>query len=449
MFGSAFSENRRTLALAAPIAAGHVGQMLMGWVDTIMVARLGIVPLGACAFANNLLSVPLVFGFGVLAAVSVRVAHARGSGDPSNAQQTVRGGFVIALALGAVAVVLAYAAMPLLSVFGQPAEVNRAISGYMIFCAWSLVAVFITCVPKNFCEAMGHPWAPFWILLGGVLLNAVLNFILIYGYLGFPAMGLDGAGLATLIARVAAALALLLYPPLVRGLRSAWPVTWFAPCEPSVLRLLLLIGLPAGALHLAEVSGFAFGSLMMGWIGVEAMAAHQIAITCAATTFMVALGISQAVCVRIGQVRGAGETYRARPIVFGAMAATMGFMALAALVFTFYGRAIAGWFVSEEDVIAMTAQLLFLAALFQLFDGLQVVSSGALRGFEDTRVPMVIGMISYWAIALPVSWFAGFVFGYGASGVWMGFIVGLGVAGLALGWRILRKVSPNSLIPIR
>ncbi len=444
MLRSILDENRRTLALAAPIMAGHVGQMLMGLVDTVMVGRVGVVPLGACAFANTVLSVPFVFGFGVLSAVSVRAAVAHGSGRPAEAAAVVRGGFLMALALAVPFALLAHLALPWIGFFGQPQAVNEAVGNYLLICAWSMVPVFWTSVAKNFCEALGHPWPPFWIMLGGVLLNAFLNWILIFGNLGAPAMGLDGAGWATLLARIATAFAVFSYPAASRALRSAWPSGALLSGAFQPARILFRIGLPAGGLHLAEVSGFAFGSLMMGWLGVTALAAHQIAIICAATTFMVPLGLSQAVCVRVGHARGSRRTETLRPILLGGALLTLGIMSVFVCVFVFGGRTLAGWFISDPVVVALTAQLLLLAAVFQIFDGLQVVAAGALRGFEDTRVPMLIGILSYWIIALPLSYQIAFHWGWGPPGVWAGFVVGLFLAAVFLSARAWKKCAEYS-----
>ena len=435
------SENRRTLSLAVPIISGHLGQMLMGLVDSVMVGRVGVVPLGACAFANTLLSVPLIFGFGVLSGVSVRASHSHGGGRPREAGESVRGGFAVALMISVPVILALYGILPHIGIFGQPQAVNDAVGTYLILCGWSLVPVFFTCVCKNFCEALGRPWEPFWIMMAGVLLNALLAWILIFGKCGAPAMGLTGAAVATLLARIAVMAAMFAYPALSRRLRSAWPSGWLAGGAGASTRRILAIGLPSGGLHLAEISGFAFGSLMMGWIGVVPLAAHQIAITCAATTFMVPLGLSQAACVRVGRARGAGKTERLGPIIFGALGLAVAFMSVFAMVFMLCGRSIAGWFVADPAVVFLTAQLLLIAGIFQIFDGIQVVSSGALRGFEDTRMPMFIGVLSYWIIALPVSWFAGFVLGWGARGIWIGFVVGLAVAAAALLSRVLWRIS--------
>lgn len=437
-------ETRRTVALALPIIVGHVGQMLMGWVDTIMVGRVGVVPLGACGFANTLLSVPLVFGFGLLSAVSVAVSHAHGAGEPDRAASGVRGGFAIAALLSVGVLAGIHALVPHLGLFGQPPEVNADVPTYLILCAWSLVPVFFTTVTKNFCEALARPWVPFWIMISGVGLNAFLNWILIFGNLGAPALGLAGAGWATLAARIAVMGAILVYPSVSVLLRPSWPGRWFAPGIGPAAWKVLAIGLPAGALHLFEVSGFAFGSIMMGWISVDALAAHQIALTCVATTFMVPLGLSQAVCVRVGHARGSRRLAALRPLILGALGLTLVFMGTTGIGLFLGGTSIASWFVSDPAVRLLTAQLLLVGGIFQIVDGIQVVCSGALRGFEDTQVPMWIGVLSYWVVALPVSWSAAFALGLGARGVWLGFVVGLTVAAVALAFRLRRTLRKFS-----
>ncbi len=440
-------ENRHTLALAFPIVAGLVGQMLMGLADTLMVGHVGTIPLAACGFANTLLSVPLVFGFGVLAGVSVKASHAFGAGKPHLAGESLRGGLAISLVMGLLVALTAHALLRSLPIFGQPAEVNSSAGNYLLLCAWSMPAVFATGSTKNFCEALARPWPPFWIMLGGVLLNVLLNWILIYGNLGAPAMGLDGAGLATLLSRIATMIAMFLYPALAQSLRSAWPVDWTTPGLLPEIQRLLGIGIHSGGLSLCEVTGFSFGSLMMGWLGVTELAAHQIALTCAATTFMVPLGIGQAVSVRVGQARGAGRFAEIRAIVHGTLGMTLGIAVLFAAVYLTLGSWIAGWFTEDPAVRALTAQLLVLAGVFQVFDGIQIASSGALRGFGDTKIPFLFGILAYWVVALPVSHLAAFHFGLGASGIWIGFVVGLGVAATALATRLLAKCSAHPESP--
>ena len=440
-------ENRRTFGLALPIIAGFVGQMLMGVVDTIMVGWVGVTPLAACAFANTILSVPMVFGFGILSSVSVCASHAHGAGKPADAGEALRGGMVIAFVLGLLLVATAYISVPHLAFFGQPPEINYIVHRYFLYISWSLLPVFITGVAKNICEAFEHPWPPFWIMIGGVFMNVALNWVFIFGNLGWPSMGLDGAGLATLISRVATMVGVVGYAAWSPVMKAAWPRRWVAPGIVSECRHLLDIGLHSGGLNLCEVSGFALGSLMMGWLGVASLAAHQIAISCAGTTFMVPLGLGQALSVRVANARGAGRRSDIPTIVYGALLLTSALMLGFAAIYLLCGEWIASLFVVDPVVKELTMQLLVLAGVFQIFDGIQIVSSGGLRGFRDTKIPFLMGVLSYWVVALPVSWFAAFRWGFGARGIWMGFVVGLAVAAIALCSRLFKKVSPRALSP--
>lgn len=440
-------ENRRTFFLAFPIVAGLVGQMLMGIADTVMVGRVGVVPLAACAFANTILIVPMVFGFGLLSAVSVNASHAHGARRSHLAGKTLRGGVLLALGMGLLVGGGAHAGLPFLSLLGQPQEVNETVGVFFLLCAWSLLPLFVSGATKNFCEALGRPWVPFWIMMSGVLLNVFLNWILIYGNLGAPAMGINGAGVATLLSRIAVMCGILVYPAFARSLRAAWPCDWLAPGLLEEAWNLLKIGIHTAGLNLCEVTGFSFGSLMMGWLGVVPMAAHQIALSVAGTTFMVPLGLAQAVSVRVGHARGASRAKRIPPIVHSALGLTAGVMAVFAAGYLLLGNAIAAGFTPDVAVRALTVQLLVLAGVFQIFDGIQVVSSGALRGFADTKVPFLIGILSYWVVALPVSWLAAFHFGFGAPGIWLGFVVGLGVAAVSMSSRLLRKCNRLNVSP--
>jgi len=443
MLPAIFYENRKTLALAAPIIAGQVGQMLMGWADTLMVGRVSVTALAACAFANTILAVALVFGFGVMSSVTVRASQAFGAGRGTG--KVHRSGLVLGAGLGVMLCGLMFALLPVLHWLGQPPEVNRAVVGFLILTAISVIPVMLFTAAKNFAEALSRPWPPFWIVLGGVALNVALNFVFIFGTLGAPALGLTGAGLATLIARIASLLVLLAWlhrsryfrPHLARlaGERSLW----------RELRDLLRIGLPAGGQYLAEVSAFATASLMMGWIGVNALAAHQIAITCAATTFMVPLGIGMAVTVRVGQAVGARNFQRVRPIAFGGLGLALAVMICTALGFLILSRSIAGLFVADPAVLATAAGLLVIAGLFQVVDGTQIVAMNALRGLGDVHVPMGVAVFSYWMVALPLSYLLTFRAHFGPVGIWMGLALGLLTASIALTWRFVWKSSPARL----
>ncbi len=428
-------EVRPTLALALPIMAGMVGQMLMGLADTIMVGRVGVVPLAAAAFVNAVAHLPLVFGLGLLSSISVLTSQAFGARRPDEAGETLRHGLLVAIGMGVLAAFSMFALHPFLDRLGQPPEVVAAAGPYLLLFGVSLLPALVGHGCKQFSEALKHPWVPTIVLLGGVLLNVLLNWVLIFGHWGAPAMGLTGAGWATVIARAVMALVILGYVVRAPVLRAFQPARWQAAWSRERFRRLLNLGWPVAGQHFFEVSAFAFAVIMMGWISADAIAAHQIAITCAALTFMCSLGIGTAVCIRVGHAYGAAQYARMRRIGFGGVSLAAGMMGVFGLVLLIAGKPIAGLFITSPTVVSLTAQLLIVAAVFQMADGIQVVSISALRGLGDVRVPAVIAVLAYWVLAVPVGAALAFPGQRGAVGIWIGLAGGLGAAALGLAWR--------------
>ncbi|MGA1540204.1 MAG: MATE family efflux transporter [Chthoniobacterales bacterium] len=435
--GATIRELRPTLRLAAPITAGQVGQMLMGVADTIMVGHVGTLALAACAFGNSMLMVIAIAGFGVLTAVSIRVSHAHGAGLAQAMARAYYGGVglsVIGGVLCAVGVQLVY---PLFHHLGQAPGVVEEARAYTIIVAWSLIPAWLTATARNYLESQSRPWPAFWIMFGGVLLNVFLNWVLIFGNLGAPELGLAGAGWATLISRIATFVAMTWF---VLAASSAPTEGWRPDLEWwREQGALLKLGIPTGLQLLSEVGAFAVAALLIGRLGAVPLAAHQIAITCASTTFMVPLGVAMASTVRIGQAVGRGRSELLRPI--GAGAWSIGLMAMAtfSVVLITSGHAIARAFVSDPAVIVIAAQLLVIAGIFQLVDGVQVIGSGLLRGLRDTKAPMWITLAAYWGIALPLGGWLTFGRGEGAAGMWIGLAWGLLVAAVLLVVRFVRK----------
>jgi MATE family multidrug resistance protein len=277
------------------------------------------------------------------------------------------------------------------------------------------------------------------IVLVGVLLNVLLNWIFIYGNLGAPAMGLVGAGWATLITRWAIVVTLFAHLVTAVRMRDFLPVRWRSALSVASVRDLLRLGVPVGGQLMFEAGIFTAAAILMGWLGAVTLAAHQIAIACISTIFMVPLGVGLATSVRIGQTVGAGEKARLRSIAFGSLGATAVFMIGIALVLVAAGRFISSGFVNDADVIATAANLLAVAAMFQLFDGTQVVASGALRGLTDVKLPAFITFIGYWMIGLPCAWLLGFPGGLGGVGVWLGLLAGLAVCSIWLTARLWHR----------
>jgi MATE family multidrug resistance protein len=436
-------ESRTTLALALPLIAGQVGQMLMGVADTVIVGRVGVVELGAATFANTLTSVPYVIGIGLLTSISVRISNARGGGDKAEALSVFRHGTWLALIYGLIVAGLTFALLPFLHWFGQAPEVTARAFNYLLIVAASLVPALLSMAWKNHADALNQPWPGFWILMGGVGLNVLLNWMWIYGKMGFPAWGLEGAAFATLAARTATAVALIVWLSRSRVIGDWSRPKWLARLQPAAFRDLLKIGFPASLHLLTEVSAFAAAALMIGTLGAAALAAHQVALTCAATTFMVPLGVAMALTVRMGEIAGAGEYRRMRRVLVGGWIYGLVFMCASALVFLLAGPWLARQFVTDIAVIEAAAQLLIVAGVFQLFDGMQVVSGGALRGIGDVRVPAIYAFVAYWLVALPVGYIFMKPLGWGAPGVWSGLAGGLAVAGFALGIRAWRRLGPH------
>ncbi len=420
-----FHESRQTLRLALPLMIGQLSQMLLGVVDTVMVGHLGVKDLAALTFANSLFHVPFVFGIGLLTGISVMTSNSRGAGDPARARGSCRHGLYLSLALGVLIAVVAWGISYRLDVFGQPGEVAVRTTGFFRIIMVSVIPALASIALKNHADALNRPWPPFWIFLGGVGLNVVLNWVMIYGKWGCPAMGFVGAAWATLIARVAILVAMIVWLLNARGLRDWVPYRWCRAPNFNDVRQLLAVGFPASIQMLCEVAAFSLAGLIMGRFGAEAMAAHQIAITLAATAFMLPLGLSMALTVRIGEAHGAGETSRLRVIAISGWLLGATYSLLGAAVFLIFGKFLASLFISEPGVIELAGALLVIVGVFQLFDSLQVVSSAMLRGLRDAKVPALMGFAAYWLVGLPVS--AGLAFGYqmGAVGVWWGLAAGL------------------------
>lgn len=436
-FASLRRELRPTLTLAFPIVVGHVSQMLIGLTDSAYIGRVGKVELAAAAFTHGVFGLFYVVGIGLLLGAGVFAARDHGAGDEAGCAAWLRHGRALAFAVGLGGLGLLLLLSTQLHRFGQPAEVVAVVRPFFLLIAVSVVPALVFQVQRQFAESLGRPWVPMGIILADVGLNIFLNWVFVFGHFGCPALGLAGSGVATLLARLGAVAAIALWlrrSPEFATVRAAPWTGW----ERARFVRLLKLGGPAGGMLLFEAGAFAAAALMMGWLGTVPLAAHQIALGCASLTFMVPLGLSIAVSLRISKALGEGRTAALRPIGFGALGAGLAFMTGCALLFALAGPAITGLFTPAADVAALAARLLAVAALFQFFDGGQVISVGALRGLHDVRVPTGITFIAYWVISLPLGYGLAFHTRLGPIGVWTGLAAGLSCAALSLGWRFHR-----------
>jgi MATE family multidrug resistance protein len=431
-----FRELRPTLALALPMIVGQVSQMLIGLSDNAFIGRVGTVELAAAAFTHGIFGMFYIVGIGLLLPVGVFTARDHGAGDDAGCAAWLRHGRAMALAVGLAALALLAGLATQLHRFGQPPEVVAVMKPFYLLIAASLIPTLYFQVQRQYLDAMGRPWVGTSIMLADIALNALLNWMFIWGHLGAPALGLTGSGVATLIARTAAV-----------GFIALWLRREQAPAGTLTrgkFREMLAMGLPAAGSLLFESGAFAAAALMMGWLGATALAAHQIALSCAALTFMVPLGLSMATSIRISKALGSGRSDVLRAIGFGSLGLSGGVMLTFAVVFMTGGAWLARGFTADGAVIALAAQLLGVAALFQLFDGTQVVASGALRGLTDVKVPTVITFVAYWLVSLPVGYLLAFHTGLGALGLWIGLASGLACAAVLLATRFHRLTRLRS-----
>jgi multidrug resistance protein, MATE family len=423
-------ELRLTLALALPMIMAQVSQMLIGITDAAFLGRVGTVELAAAAFTHGVFGLCYIVGIGLLIPVGVFTARDHGAGDDAGCSAWLRHGRVLAVVAGTCACGLLVVVSTQLHRFGQPPEVVAVLRPFFLLNALSLIPVLYFQVQRQYLDALGRPWVGTSIMLADVALNALLNWMFIWGHLGAPALGLTGSGVATLLARTLAVSIIALW--LRRDRHARGTLGW------ERFRALLQMGVPAAGSLLFEAGAFAAAMLMMGWLGATALASHQIALSLASFTFMFPLGLSMASSLRISKALGAGQREALRPIGFGSLGLAAGFMAICATSFALGGTHLARAFTSDAAVVDLAARLLVVAAIFQLFDGSQVVSAGLLRGLTDVKVPTILTFIAYWVISLPGGYLLAFHTSLGPIGIWTGLAVGLGCAALLLAHRFHR-----------
>ncbi len=420
---------------------GQAGQVVMQMTDTFMVGRLGPVPLAGAALAGNFLMFAMYFSYGSLGAVAPRIAQAFGGGDQDAAGAASRAGLALALAVGVVVAGCLSAMAPFLGHLGQPQEVVQITGGFLVLLALSLPAALVSLVLGQTAEAVNRPW-PVVVFMGvALVLNGVLNYALIFGHFGCPALGLEGAGWATLISRWTQATGMALWIHYGEGIRRF--AIFRRRTDRALLRSLFREGLPVAGQDVLEGGSFAVGSLMMGWVGTTAMAANQVAISIASLAWMFPAALSMAAGVRVAQAVGAGDRAAARLSGITGVAVGTGLMAVCAVIYVLFGRTFAGMFTTDREVAAMAGTLVIIAGVYQISDAIQSVSLGALRGILDNRVPLVANAVCYWVLSLPTVYFLTFPLGLGAVGMWLGYLPWMVLTGIFFLWRFLHRVGKD------
>jgi len=434
-------EFRTNLLLALPIIGGQLGQISVHVADNIMVGSLGYVELAGVSLALAIFGLFYVVGIGLSLALPPLVAEAHGKNESSLVSSCFKHSMVINILYALGAIVLLEMVAPLLNHLGQEQVVVDQALPYLRICVYSLLPFMILQAFKSFSEGMSETLPPMIAILSGNVLNIFLNYVLIFGKFGAPAMGVEGAALGTLISRIVMVVILI-------GLLLKWKDLWsylgtlkIWSYSSSAFKKVLALGVPTSLQMLFEVFMFAGSTVLMGKIGGQFLAAHQIVLNMISIPFMVCIGLSVSATIRVGHQMGAGDNNAIKiagytPVIMAAF-----FMLLSALLFVVARNFLPTIYIQDAQVISIAATLLLVASVFQIVDGVQVTALGALRGLQDVKVPTMITLISYLIIGLPICYIAAFPLGMGPTGIWIGLLVGLSTSALLNIWRFWRISS--------
>ena len=434
---------KETLKLASPVVIGQLGHMMLGVVDSLMVGRLGAVPLAASSLVNGLILLILVLGIGMSVALTPLVAIAKGSDNHDECGIILRQGLLVNLIFSFLLVIPIYFFSDIVYYLDQPVEVAAQAESYLKILNFSIIPFMLFQTYKQFSEGLSYTKPPMYILVASNIVNVFGNWVLIFGNLGFPRMELDGAGYSTLLTRVFIVVAIFLYIRNSKSFKEFDPSLKFRSINKAVIKKIINLGIPGGFQMFFEVGGFVFAAVMVGWIGTNELAAHQIAMNLASITFMVGLGISIAATIRVGNYLGKRDLVgikRAGYSALGIIAIIMGFFGL---MFFLFRDFLPTLYINDVEVIEIAASLIVVASFFQVVDGLQVVAVGILRGLTDVNITMVIAFFAFWVVGLPVAYLLGFTFGFGVVGIWVSLVVGLALAAILFILRF-RKLLRNT-----
>jgi MATE family, multidrug efflux pump len=441
-------------ALSWPLALTNLAQVGMGTTDVMMMGRLGSNTLAAGALGTNLYFVALIFGIGLLNAATPMIARELGAGSSTvcDLRKIVQQGFWSAGCLAIPCWLVLWWSEPLLIAMGQDAALSAAAATYVHALQWALLPSWCYLLLRSFVSALERPvWALF-ISATAVLVNAAANWCLMLGHCGCRPLGIAGSGFATLLSSLLMFTALSLVVYTAKPFRYFQLFTEFWPVDWPLLRAFWRLGLPMAATLSFEVTMFNTAVFLMGMIGAAALAAHSIAIQLASLTFMVPLGIGQAVTVRVGLAYGAQDRDAIRRAGWTAFWLAAVFMAAMSLMMIVAPRLLISAFLdtanpNNAEVINLAISFLIFAALFQIADGAQVVGSGMLRGLHDARVPMIFALVGYWGIGLPLGVMLAFPLGLNGIGIWIGLSIGLIVVACLMVGRWRRREALGLLLP--
>jgi len=438
-----------TAKLAYPVSIGQLGHVMLGVVDSLMVGKIGSVPLAASSLVNGIFFLILVLGIGLSLAITPLVAIARGGNKNEECGIVLRQALIVNIVFAFLLVVATYLTAELLKYLDQPPEVADLAESYMKIISFSIIPFMLFQTYRQFIEGLAITKPPMVIAIVANLVNILANWIFIYGNLGAPALGLDGAGIATLSTRTFMGISLFLFVITSNRFKEYDPSLKFRNINFPVIKKILSIGLPSGFMYSLEIAAFSFAAIMIGWLGSSELAAHQIAISIASVSYMIILGISSAATIRVGHAFGKKSLEEIRSSGYSALIFAASLMALSGIIFILFRNLLPIIFINETDVIALASALIVVAAFFQISDGTQAVGIGVLRGITDVKVPMFFTFISYWMIGIPVGYLLGFILDYSLVGIWIGLLLGLTSAAVLFGIRFKLLIKRMELTGIK
>jgi MATE family multidrug resistance protein len=435
------SEFKYNWKLAAPVMLGMLGHTFVSFVDNIMVGQIGTAELAAVSLGNSFMFIAMSLGIGFSTAVTPLIAEADSANNFKQAKSTFKHGLFLCTVLGIVLFLCVYFAKPLLYLMQQPQEVVALAIPYLDLVAFSLIPLIVFQALKQFSDGMSMTRYPMYATLIANIVNIVLNYLLIFGKFGFPTLGIVGAAYGTVISRFI--MLAYLWWLLAKKERTKALVTNIKlfVLEKLMLQKLINLGAPSAMQMLFEVAIFTAAIWLSGLLGKNAQAANQIALNLSSMTFMVAMGLSVASMIRVGNQKGLQNYKELRRIAFSIFLLGILLAIFFGSVFFLFHKSLPKIYVDFTDitnyadnleVVSIASQLLFAAAIFQISDTIQVVVLGALRGLQDVKIPTIITFVSYWVIGFPTSYFLGKATRYGSFGIWLGLLAGLSTAAILL-----------------
>lgn len=443
-FASYIPFYRRILHLAIPVVLSQIGQVTVSLVDNMMVGHVGTTELAASAFANNVFLVGMLFGMGITYGLTPLVGKTFSNNQPVEVVHWLKNGIFTHLAAAVLLSVIMFGVYFLLPFMGQTSDVLKLAQPYYLLLCASYLPFMLFFSVKQFFEGMGNTKIAMQITLASNAVNIIVNYLLIFGKFGFPELGLMGAGIGTLVSRLVMPLMFFVFILKKPAFKIYFVKARLQPFSKKRIVSLSKIGIPIGFQIIVEMLTFSVGAVMMGWLGEIPLAAHQVAIGLASSSYMISLGISQATTIRVSHQLGQNDFKSLKMAVYASTHLVLLFMMTTGLIFVLARNYLPLVFTSDPQVVAVASGLLIVAAIFQMFDGLQVIMLSTLRGMTDVKIPMFMAFAAYMLVGLPTSYVFTFLLNAGPNGIWYGFLVGLGTAGLFFTLRFKHNIRKKA-----